>query len=317
MSRTRPVAAAVLTAALVVACATTTSPTGRTQYVGAILAGPARPAGCQGLRRAEGEQAAGQRCRATALCRPSPIPSSPACRPSGGPTAGSPRCSWTMNPMPFALPGVRSACTGIFRVARDQDQLAAVIAHGSATWWRATMMSGSPGGWARPVRSTCWGAGGRLRAGGRAGGSILAQAGFLLPNSRAQESEADVVGQRLMAGRATTRGAVVLWRNMAEVGVRDRRAGCPPTPTRPRACVSSIPGVAWAGHGTGAARRSGCHVAADLTRGRTESRHGQIGVLFCWVRPSPVVGGNGPHSRCLRTSRSVVPSSRPCAVRSG
>ena len=36
MSRTRPVATAVLAAALVAACATTISPTGRTQYVGAV-----------------------------------------------------------------------------------------------------------------------------------------------------------------------------------------------------------------------------------------------------------------------------------------
>ena len=48
---------------------------------------------------------------------------------------------------------------------------------------------------------------------------MFAQAGFLLPNSRAQETEADVVGQDLMAKAGfDPRGAVGLWRNMAAAG---------------------------------------------------------------------------------------------------
>jgi predicted Zn-dependent protease len=51
------------------------------------------------------------------------------------------------------------------------------------------------------------------------GGSILAQTGFLLPGSRAQESEADVVGQQLMASAGfDPRAAVNLWQNMADAG---------------------------------------------------------------------------------------------------
>jgi predicted Zn-dependent protease len=47
------------------------------------------------------------------------------------------------------------------------------------------------------------------------GGSVLAQTGFLLPGSRAQETEADVVGQRLMAQAGIDpRAAVGLWQNM-------------------------------------------------------------------------------------------------------
>ena len=51
------------------------------------------------------------------------------------------------------------------------------------------------------------------------GGSMLAQTGFLLPGSRAQESEADVVGQRLMAQAGfDPRAAVELWQNMIAAG---------------------------------------------------------------------------------------------------
>lgn len=51
------------------------------------------------------------------------------------------------------------------------------------------------------------------------GGSVAAQAGFLLPNSRIQESEADVLGQQLMARAGfDPRGAVTLWQNMAAAG---------------------------------------------------------------------------------------------------
>ena len=51
------------------------------------------------------------------------------------------------------------------------------------------------------------------------GGSILAQTGFLLPGSRAQQTEADVVGQQLMASAGfDPRAAVNLWENMAAAG---------------------------------------------------------------------------------------------------
>ena len=47
----------------------------------------------------------------------------------------------------------------------------------------------------------------------------MLQGAFLLPNSRAQESEADVVGQELMAKAGfDPEGAVALWRNMAAAG---------------------------------------------------------------------------------------------------
>ena len=51
------------------------------------------------------------------------------------------------------------------------------------------------------------------------GSSLLAQGGFLLPGSRIQESEADVVGQRLMAQAGFDPAqAVNLWQNMIAAG---------------------------------------------------------------------------------------------------
>ena len=51
------------------------------------------------------------------------------------------------------------------------------------------------------------------------GGGIIAQTGLLLPGSRVQESEADVVGQQLMAKAGyDPEGAVALWQNMAAAG---------------------------------------------------------------------------------------------------
>ena len=47
------------------------------------------------------------------------------------------------------------------------------------------------------------------------GSGLLAQTGFLLPGSRTQETEADVVGQRLMANAGfNPEQAVNLWENM-------------------------------------------------------------------------------------------------------
>lgn len=271
MSRTRPLATAVLAAALVAACATTTSPTGRTQYVGAVSQAQLDQLGAKAFaeQKASKPQASDAAQRRYVACVTDSI------------VAGLP-AQWRAyrwesavfvddEPNAFALPGGKvGVYTGIFRVARDQDQLAAVIAHevGHVVARhhdeRITRQVGAAG--AVNLLGALAGDYGQVAA---QGGSILAQAGFLLPNSRAQESEADVVGQRLMAEAGyDPRAAVVLWRNMAEVGVRDRRAGCPPTPTRPRACVSSIPGrPAWSRSWNRRGAPVGCHVAADLTRG--------------------------------------------------
>jgi predicted Zn-dependent protease len=126
------------------------------------------------------------------------------------------------SPNAFALPGGKVGInTGIFTVAKTQDQLAAVIAHEVGHVYsrhhdeRITKQLGAQG--LLQVAGAL--AGARYGEGAAnvvtQGGSIAAQTLFLLPNSRDQESEADVVGQQLMARAGfDPRQAVNLWENM-------------------------------------------------------------------------------------------------------
>jgi predicted Zn-dependent protease len=130
------------------------------------------------------------------------------------------------DPNAFALPGGKvGVYTGIFTVARNQDQLAAVIAHevGHVVARhhdeRITRQAGASG--AVQLLGSLLGSHYGQGAANAAvqGGGILAQTGFLLPGSRAQESEADVVGQQLMAQAGfDPRAAVNLWQNMMAAG---------------------------------------------------------------------------------------------------
>ena len=110
-------------------------------------------------------------------------------------------------------------------MARNQDQLAAVLAHefGHVVARhhdeRITRQSGASGAvqLIGALLGSQYGQGAANAA--VQGGSILAQTGFLLPGSRAQESEADVVGQQLMASAGfDPRAAVNLWQNMMSAG---------------------------------------------------------------------------------------------------
>ena len=126
-------------------------------------------------------------------------------------------------PNAFALPGGKVGLyTGIFTVARNQDQLGGRDrARNRPRRVAPPRRAHHPPGRARPAHCRCW-ARSSVRVMARAppmrrsqGGSILAQTGFLLPGSRAQETEADVVGQRLMAQAGfDPRQAVNLWQNM-------------------------------------------------------------------------------------------------------
>lgn len=208
-------------AVIVAACATATSPTGRTQYVGAVSQEQLDQLGAQAFTQMKSQQRVGGgrqdayvTCVVDAIVRELP--------------ADQRRIAWESavfvddNPNAFALPGGKVGVhTGIFQVARDQDQLAAVIAHEIGHVIarhhdeRITRQYGAAG--ALQVIGGLLGARYGEGVGNAAmqGGSIAAQAGFLLPGSRVQETEADVVGQQLMAKAGfDPRKAVDLWQNM-------------------------------------------------------------------------------------------------------
>lgn len=217
----KPLLLALATSALVAGCATTTSPTGRTQRVGAVSQEQLNQLGAQAFAQAKqsmpqstnAQQTRYVRCVVDAVVRELPA------NAQGG---------WEFalfsdnSPNAFALPGGKVGVnTGIFTVAKNQDQLAAVIAHeighvvSNHHDERITRQVGT---------QTALGVVGAL-LGSRYGqgaantvsqvGGAAAQGLILLPNNRTQESEADVVGQQLMARAGfDPRQAVNLWQNM-------------------------------------------------------------------------------------------------------
>ena len=208
------------------ACATTTSPTGRTQMVGGVSQAQLDQLGAQAFAETKAKETLNRdarqngyvTCVVNALVRQLP--------PEQRRVAWETAVFADNEPNAFALPGGKVGVnTGIFTVAKNQDQLAAVLGHeighviARHHEERITRQMIAQG--ALQVGGAV--AGARYGEGiGNAvtqGGSIAAQAGFLLPNSRTQESEADVVGQQLMAKAGfDPRGAVTLWQNMAASG---------------------------------------------------------------------------------------------------
>lgn len=204
------------------ACATTTSPTGRTQYVGAVSQAQLNQLGAQAFAQAKAKtpqstnnrQTAYVRCVVNALVRELPAN----WQATGWETA----VFVDPEPNAFALPGGKVGVnTGIFAVARNQDQLAAVIAHeiGHVISHhhdeRITrqMQTQTGLGLISALLGSRYGEGAAQTA-SQVGG-VAAQGLFVLPNSRTQESEADVVGQQLMARAGfDPREAVNLWQNM-------------------------------------------------------------------------------------------------------
>ena len=122
-------------------------------------------------------------------------------------------------PNAFALPGGKVGVnTGLFKVAKTDDQLAAVIghevAHAIARHGVERMSSGlltQLGVVAAGIASD-----NQAIAAGLAGAATL---GYTLPHSRTQESEADAIGLRYMARAGyDPRAAVKLWENMEAYG---------------------------------------------------------------------------------------------------
>lgn len=131
----------------------------------------------------------------------------------------------------FALPGGKiGVYTGLLKVAEGPDQLAAVIGHeiGHVLAEHSN---------ARMSAKYATSAGMQLLAaflgGGGSGASsqqimamlgLGAQVGLLLPYTRGQESEADIIGLKLMAEAGfDPRASVALWQNMRSAG-----GGAPP-----------------------------------------------------------------------------------------
>ncbi|MFC5578801.1 M48 family metallopeptidase [Lysobacter niabensis] len=213
---------AVAITSLMAACATTTSPTGRKQVVGAVSEEQLSQLGAQAFAEAKTKTPQSNDSRQTAYVRcvvqrvVEQLP--PDWRGIGWESA----LFVDNSPNAFALPGGKVGVnTGIFTVAKNQDQLAAVIAHEVGHVYshhhneRITKQMGTQG--ALQLLGAL--AGARYGQGAAdavvQGGGIAAQAGFLLPSSREQESEADVVGQQLMARAGfDPRQAVNLWQNM-------------------------------------------------------------------------------------------------------
>lgn len=204
------------------ACATTTSPTGRRQVIGGVSQAELDQLGAQAFAETkqkeklstDGRQTGYVQCVVNALVAQLP--------------AQYQHVRWETGvfvdaePNAFALPGGKVGVnTGIFSVAKNQDQLAAVIGHeighviARHHEERITRQMGAQTGLS-VVGALAGAAYGNSAASAvNQFGGMGAQTLFLLPGSRAQESEADIVGQRLMAEAGFDPAqAVDLWQNM-------------------------------------------------------------------------------------------------------
>ncbi|MBX7058483.1 MAG: M48 family metallopeptidase [Leptospirales bacterium] len=123
----------------------------------------------------------------------------------------------------FAIPGGKiGVFTGLLQVARDQDQLAAVIGHeiGHVNLRHSARQQRSSSLADKAISGVGAALGGSQYSQYKdiavTAGQLGAKYGLLLPFGRGQESEADLYGLELMsnAGFKPT-GAVELWQNMA------------------------------------------------------------------------------------------------------
>lgn len=130
----------------------------------------------------------------------------------------------------FALPGGKiGVFSGILEVAEDQDQLAAIIGHevGHVIEHHSNERMSSNqivqvGAVAGDALLTQTGVENKELY--MMAGMSIAKYGFLMPYSRSHESEADIIGQDLMAKSGfMPKAAITLWQNMAKVS-----KGAPP-----------------------------------------------------------------------------------------
>ncbi|HEY0332679.1 MAG TPA: M48 family metallopeptidase [Stenotrophomonas sp.] len=222
----KPVVLGLVMALALCACATTTSPTGRRQMIGGVSQQQLDQLGAQSFAETKakekistnGQQNAYVKCVVNDLVAQLP--------PQWRSTPWDVAVFVDEEPNAFALPGGKVGVnTGIFKVAKNQDQLAAVLGHeighviSRHHEERITRQMGAQTGLS--VIGALAGAayGGNAASAVNQVGGMTAQTVFLLPGSRTQESEADIVGQRLMADAGFNPSqAVDLWKNMMAAG---------------------------------------------------------------------------------------------------
>lgn len=151
----------------------------------------------------------------------------------------------------FALPGGKIGVhTGLLDVARNQDQLAAVIGHEVAHVLaehggeRVSTQLATQGG--LDLIQAISGPPSPTRNAALAALGLGAQVGVLLPFSRAQESEADTMGLELMARAGfDPRQGPVLWENMSQQGGQppELLSTHPSSASRIQALRSQVPDV--------------------------------------------------------------------------
>ena len=117
----------------------------------------------------------------------------------------------------FALPGGKiGVYTGLLKVAKTQDQLAAVIGHEVAH-----VIAGHSNERYSEAKLAAFG-GAAVQAYTGVDAQLLGMASnvfFLLPHSRTHEAEADIMGMDYMAKAGfDPRAAITLWQNMAQSG---------------------------------------------------------------------------------------------------
>ena len=120
----------------------------------------------------------------------------------------------------FALPGGKiGVYTGLLQVAKNQDQLAAVIgheiAHVQANHSNERLSSSQITGYGTQITQVAI-AGTEYAEMGMAALGLGVQYGITMPYGRAQESEADIVGLHLMNDAGfDAQQSIELWKNMA------------------------------------------------------------------------------------------------------
>lgn len=125
----------------------------------------------------------------------------------------------------FALPGGKiGVYTEILKVAQTQDQLAAIIGHEIGHVIEGHSNERLSSGQLSQVGLTLAGALLELQDVKHknelmAGLGLGVQYGIIMPYGRSHESEADIVGQNLMASAGfNPKASITLWQNMAKIG---------------------------------------------------------------------------------------------------